>query len=132
MSKKRETSRLYSANEVLHSLFQNSKDELAVQFKRWKLWQYWPQIVGKTMSSRSTPVSFYKGTLYIWVDSSVRLQEMTFMIKPIREKINNYLGSNYVRSIRLTLDRKSVPHSQKDMNDLQEALQKVIPEISHK
>lgn len=103
------TSRLVPVANVLQSLLENSKFPLAQQFVRWRLWRFWPEVVGPAVAEHTAPVDYERGRLIIWVSSSARLQEMTFVIKALQQKINDYIGHRWVTSIRFTLDRQSVP-----------------------
>lgn len=108
------------ASNVLQSLLSNGKSPMSEQFTRWRLWRHWDEVVGDTIAKHSCPVDFSKGRLYVWVSSSARMQEMRFLIGNIKDKINAYLGRDYVKFIQLTLDRKSVPskeESQKAIKD---------------
>ncbi len=101
--------RLFSASEVLQSLLQNSKSPISDQFLRWKLWRQWPDLVGEEISKRTLPVNFDQGTLFVWVENSVWLQQLTFMVGPLKNKINEHVGKDWVRQIRFTVDRRAVP-----------------------
>lgn len=101
---------LESAADVLQSLLFEGKSPLAEQFIRWRLWRKWPDVVGPTISAQTIPVSMKDGVLYIWVKNSVWMQQLIFLAKPVREKINKHLGTHQVRQIRFTLDRKEVPN----------------------
>ncbi len=94
-----------SASDVLQSLLQNSKSPLAQQFLRWKLWRFWDEIVGSTWAAISKPVDYDRGKLIVWVESSTHLYEMTYVLEPMKLKINQYLRQNFVHSIRLTQNR---------------------------
>ena len=109
MSYNRRKGSLTPVGNVLQSLFQNSKSELSDQFLRWKLWSFWPQIVGPTLAKSSEPVGYSKGCLYVWVDNSARMQEFSFIAGSMKEKINIYLEKKWVRQIKFTLDRRAVP-----------------------
>ncbi len=98
-----------SSSEVLQSLFQNSKSNLGEGFTRWKLWHDWQGIVGQTIAKHSTPVGYKRGVLYVWVDSSARMQEMSFLAGEIISKVNQYLDKKWVRRVQFSLDRKNVP-----------------------
>lgn len=102
-------SQLTATAEVLQSLLQNRKSPLSEQFLRWRVWKAWPEVVGEEISKSTLPVGYIKGTLYIWVNSAVRLQELIFMLEALQGRINQYCGSRWVKSIRLTLDRRTVP-----------------------
>ena len=97
------------ASDVLQSLLQNSKSGLGQGFARWKLWREWEKVVGTAIATHSDPVGYQKGILYIWVESSPRMQEMIFLSSEIKRKINAHFGQSWVKRIRFTLDRRSVP-----------------------
>ncbi|MEQ1665406.1 MAG: DUF721 domain-containing protein [Bdellovibrionales bacterium] len=126
-------SALTSVDKVLQSLLQSSKSPLADQFLRWRLWSSWDAVVGEEIAKHCMPVGFLNGTLYIWVKSSARMQEMIFLVKPIQNKINEHIGNTFVNAIRFTLDRKSVPvqAEQKEAlkDDLNETLEESLSEI---
>lgn len=102
-------SKLTSASDVLQSLFQEGKSPLSEEFSRWQLWRKWPEIVGPTVAAQTDPVGFREGVLYVCVKNSVWIQQLTFVSKQLREKINGFLGNDKVKTIRFTTDRKSVP-----------------------
>ncbi len=109
MSQEKPRSRLLPASNVLQALLANGKSPLSEQFTRWKLWRNWEEIVGPSIGKHSSPVDFKKGRLTVWVSSSARMQEMRFLVGSIKDKINKYLGREYVKFVQFTLDRKSVP-----------------------
>jgi predicted nucleic acid-binding Zn ribbon protein len=118
---------LFSASEVLQSLLQNSKSPISDQFLRWKLWRQWGDIVGEEISQRTLPVHYDNGTLVLYVESSVWLQHLTFIATPIRKKINKHLDREWVRSIRFTLDRRSVPSVEESEEGLKTYLSTSTP-----
>lgn len=103
-------SELTSSSDVLQNLLQDSKNPLADQFTRWKLWKKWRDVVGPTVSTHSMPVGFDNGVLYVWVKSSVWLQEFIFVAGPLKDKINQYLGRKWVKGVRFTLNKRDVPN----------------------
>lgn len=102
---------LTNASKVLQSLLANSKSPLSDGFLRWKLWRFWPQVVGETIASYCEPVGYERGKLLVWVKSSARMQEIRFFEADLVKKVNEYTGKSWVRSVRFTLDRHSVPKS---------------------
>lgn len=100
---------LMPASKVLQTLLGNGKSALSDPFLRWRLWRFWSQVVGPGMGNDCEPVGYQRGRLYIWVKSSSRMQEIRFFEDDLKIKINKYLGMNWVRSIRFTMDRKGVP-----------------------
>lgn len=125
MSKKNERhAHLTPMAQVLQSLLQSSKSPLGEQFIRWRLWNDWEKVLGKEIAEHTLPVSYVNGTLYIWVKSAPRMQELTFLVRAIRDKINNYAGKNWARSIRFTLDKKSVPQPQEAPDEFRDFIAK--------
>jgi predicted nucleic acid-binding Zn ribbon protein len=118
-------SQLSKSAEVLHGLFSQGKDELSLQFLRWKLWKKWSEYVGPSISAHSEPVAYRRGVLYVWVESSAWMQQLIFMRQPLKEKINGVLGINYVKEIQLTLDRKSVPGEAESQEQLKKAIENI-------
>jgi len=102
-------SHLDSASTVLHGLLKNQSTPLSESFLRWRLWNSWESVVGPEIGANSLPVGYANGCLYVWVKSAARIQELTFVVRPLMQKINDFAGKKWVRSIRFTQDRKSVP-----------------------
>jgi predicted nucleic acid-binding Zn ribbon protein len=107
-SNKRKTD-LLSASRVLQTVLANGNSPLSDQFLRWKIWRFWPEIVGATLGKVCEPVGFERGRLYIWVKSSARLQEIRFFEDTLKEKVNAHVGRTWARSLRFTLDRHGIP-----------------------
>ena len=127
MPKKKRKSNLLSMSNILHHLFDQGQSPLKDQFQRWKLWNSWAEVAGASIASYSDPVGYNRGVLIIWVKSSSHMQELTYILENLRDRINAFVGRNYVKSIRLTLDRKSVPTSEESGTDLREFLAKGAP-----
>lgn len=125
---KKRSSDLTQGSEVLHALFENGKSELSQQFIRWKLWAKWPEFVGPSIGKNSEPVGYRQGTLYVWARNSSWMQQMIFILDPMRDKINVGLGFDYVKSIVLTLDRKSVPREAQQSEHLRDHVKKLMNE----
>lgn len=115
-----------SGSEVLQALFENGKSELSQQFIRWKLWKKWSEYVGETMGKVSEPVGYHRGVLYVWVHNSAWMQQMVFMREHIKDSINKKLEKEYVREIRLTMDKKSVPRDAMQAEELKQSLESLL------
>ena len=126
-NKKKKAAHLSPVANVLQSLFQSSKSPLSQQFLRWRLWNEWEHVVGPEIANHSMPVGYLDGALYVWVKSAPRMQEMQFVVRPLMQKINQFAGTHWVRSIRFTLDRKSVPTPQENAGDLRDFLSRPPP-----
>lgn len=110
--KRKHSGKLSSGSSIIQSLFQDKSSPLSEQFLRWKIWYSWSQYVGSSMAKCCLPVSFDKGTLYIWVKNSTWMHHLLFLKDSIQEKINQNLGKPFVKRIRFTLDRHEVPNAE--------------------
>jgi predicted nucleic acid-binding Zn ribbon protein len=125
MSKKDQRSKGFSgAAELIHKLLKRDSSPLSQQFLRWKLWNNWEEVVGPSIGKNTAPCGYYKGVLYVWVKSSTWLQEMSFMEHAMKEKVNKFLGEKWCYKIRFTLDRKSVPSSAENAQEMRDFLSK--------
>lgn len=122
MAKKKKSSELLSASRVLQSLLGSGKSELSDGFLRWKIWRFWPKIVGQTLANHCEPVGFDRGRLYIWVKSSARMQEIRFFEETLKQKVNEHVGRSWVRNIRFTLDRHGVPRTEEVSEEFKKML----------
>ncbi len=93
-----------------------------MQFIRWKLWKKWSEFVGPSMGAVSEPVGYQRGVLYVWVSNSAWMQQLVFMREHMRDAINKKLEQEYVREVRLTMDKKSVPRDAQASDELKESL----------
>lgn len=109
---KKKSKQLLPVSNVLQSLLANGKSPLSDGFLRWKIWRFWPKIVGDTLAGHCEPVGYDRGCLILWVKSSARMQEIRFFEKTLREKVNDHVGRDWVRKIRFTLDRHDVPRQE--------------------
>lgn len=97
--------------EVLHKLLEDKAGPVSDQFLRWKLWLSWKEVVGPTVSDNAEPIAYHNGVLWLCVKNSVWMQQMTFMIEPIKNSVNQKFRAGFVKEVRLTLDRKLTPSS---------------------
>ena len=81
--------------------------------------------MGEKIAKCTTPVGYLKGQLYIWVNHPTSMQDLTFMVGAIKDQINKFIGRRWVRSIRFTLDRKSVPQNAEMSEELRSFLSKL-------
>lgn len=118
-----------TGSEVLQGLFENGKSELSIHFLRWKIWKKWPEFVGTTIAECSEPVSYHRGVLYLWVKNSAWMQQLVFMREHIKDNINKKLQKEYVKEIRLTMDRKAVPADPQASQELKDSLANLVKDF---
>ncbi len=127
MSRSRSQKEPQLVADILFSVLKQKKTALGSQFIRWRLWNEWKDVVGAEIASHTVPVQFIRGELYVWVKSAARMQDLIFLVQPLREKINRFAGQNWVKYIRFTLDRRSVPMPEETESGLREFLAKTAP-----
>lgn len=75
------------------------------EYNRWRLIQNWSNILGAKLASRTYPIKYYKGHLYVWATSSSGLQQFYFVSDVIQKKINEFIGKNWVHKITWTQNK---------------------------
>lgn len=123
-------SKFTPGSEVLQRLFEDGKSPLSGPFQRWKLWMKWGEIVGPTIAQYTEPVALQRGVLWLWVKNSTWMQQMTFMKEDIRRTINDKMGNETVKILRFTLDRREVPSSEADQEQIRRMIGKINPQDS--
>lgn len=78
------------------------------------------------MGAVSEPVGYQRGVLYVWVSNSAWMQQLVFMREHMRDAINKKLEQEYVREIRLTMDKKSVPRDAIASAELKDSLGQLL------
>ena len=113
-----------SGAEVLHRLLEEKAGPVSDQYLRWKLWLNWKEIVGPTVAQNAEPIGYKNGTLWLWVPNSVWMQQMTFMLEPIKNSVNQKFKAGFVKEIKLTLDRRLTPSTENE--DFKKSVKKFI------
>ena len=70
-----------------------------------KLWKHWPELATSNILKQTKPVSYQKGRLVLWVANSVELQELSFHIEDLKDKINTHFKKQRVTDIHFTLNK---------------------------
>ena len=65
------------------------------------IWRLWPEVVGSAIAVRAEPIRIINGTLTIAVSSGPWMQELTFLKKMLKAKLNDSLGGEVVKEIVL-------------------------------
>ncbi len=71
--------------------------------KEQRVFQVWKQALGEPLSSNLRPLFIHQGRLAVGVRDSAWMQELQFMKKDIKKKLNRELGSETVREIHLKI-----------------------------
>ena len=79
------------------------KRKLDKPLKVYGVFDIWEQAVGTRIARHSQPKKFKDGTLWILVDNSTWMQQLTFLSDDIRRKVNQALESPMVEKVRFQL-----------------------------
>jgi predicted nucleic acid-binding Zn ribbon protein len=67
----------------------------------WRAVREWPDAVGPQVARRARAVSFQTGTLFVEVDGSAWLQELSILKRDLVRRVNQRLGASIVQDISL-------------------------------
>jgi len=79
----------------------------------WQAVELWADTVGERVAAHARAASFRDGTLVVEVDSPSWMNELTYLERRIKAQLNQRLGDDVVRSIRLRPAASSVPQPRK-------------------
>lgn len=97
---------LNSVGDVLQGLFEKGNPRLAEDLKRFRLKSVWPQVVGGEIANHCYPKGFREGTLFLCVKGSVAMNQLLYLRTQIIEKVNEYLGINWVKELKFSLSER--------------------------
>ena len=115
-----ETKQLILLSDILDNFL---KKQLVKESDQWfavKLWQHWPQLTTQTTLQQTKPISYQKGRLVVWVAHSVELQELSFYIEELKDKINSHFKKQWITDIHFTLNKDLLKKREKSMKFFQE------------
>ena len=70
------------------------------------IWKVWDEVVGPAISKNARPLWVKNGKLKVTVSDPIWLQELQFVEKDIREKLNGKLGRKAVDKIEFRVGAK--------------------------
>ncbi|MHB8764999.1 MAG: DciA family protein [Deferrisomatales bacterium] len=68
-----------------------------------RLWTVWEQALGPQVAARAYPLSFRSGRLTVAVPTAAWMQELSFLRETMRKSLNQALGAEVVREVRVRL-----------------------------
>lgn len=95
--------------EVLERVF--SRLGVDTKIRELQVLRAWSEIVGRHLNKHSKPVSIRKGNLFVKVDSSAWLAQITYFKEKIISEINRREGREVVKDIYLRVGKVSSPHT---------------------
>lgn len=78
---------------------------LAEAAEGWRAVSDWAELAGPRLARHSRAVGFREGTLTVEVEGSAWMHELGFLRQELVCKVNQHLGSDVVRDVRLVLAR---------------------------
>lgn len=86
-----------------------SRHGIAKEVREHRILIQWEKVVGSKVASRTTPDALDKGTLWVRVDSSTWMHQLSFLKEDIITKANNLCGQEVVTDLRFHLGRHNAP-----------------------
>ncbi len=94
---------MQSLGSILPALLRNMG--LAEAAEGWRAVSDWAELSGPRLARHSRAVGFRDGTLTVEVEGSAWMHELGFLKQELVRKVNQHLGSDVVREVRLVLAR---------------------------
>lgn len=88
--RKRSSRRRASAGELVGELL--DRHGASRELREHRIVARWPELVGERVASRTTPDGLAKGILWVRVQNSAWLHELSFLRADIAERVNQALG----------------------------------------
>lgn len=92
-----------AATKALHSVL--NRYGAAREIREHRILIHWIKIVGPRVAGHTTPDALSKGTLWVRVDSSSWMHQLSFLKEEILAKANELCGEVLVQDIRFHLGR---------------------------
>lgn len=87
-------------NEGLQDLLGNTLQS-DLPFRLVELYRRWPEVAGEEVASMARPLGRRKSTLVLAAEDSQTLQEVTYYITEILDRVNSYLGESVFEKVKI-------------------------------
>ena len=74
----------------------------------WRAVSEWPALAGERVALHSRATGFHDGTLTVEVEGSAWMQELGFLKRELVRRVNEHLGAEIVRDVKLTVARGGI------------------------
>src|SRR2546427_3573193 len=81
---------------------------LESELKGWRAVENWGELVGPRLAGHTRAIGFRQGTLRVEVEGSAWMHELGFLKRDLISRINQRLGSELVRDVRLVIPRGGI------------------------
>jgi predicted nucleic acid-binding Zn ribbon protein len=102
----------YQKPELVSSILKKTLDSLNLgpTFKKYSVWEYWNEIVGKRVAEKAEPSHLMGDTLVVKVISHPWMNELSLMKPMLLDKIQKKISGCPIKNIRFEL---SLPRMKK-------------------
>ena len=114
-STSRNKSRSIGPPTVLHGLLDAAVEDLGIEQKlvECRARMAWEEAVGPTLAQYTSPLRLSKGYLEVAVPSAVWRTQLNFMQRDIAARINELLGEQVVKGLKLLNQSENVEHKRR-------------------
>ena len=81
------------------------RSSMADKFRRYGLWNRWPELVGSEVASHSQPARWQGNTLVVRVEHPAWIQELTYLKPQMIESIKEKLPKTPIKEIRFEVGK---------------------------
>ena len=101
---------------VLHGLLDAAVEDLGIEQKlvECRARMAWEEAVGPTLAQYTRPLRLSKGYLEVAVPSAVWRTQLNFMQRDIAARINELLGEQVVKGLKLLNQSENVEHKRRN------------------
>lgn len=92
-----------NAKAALHSVLANNG--IAREIREHRLLVQWHKVVGPRVAKHTTPDGLDKGVLWVRVDSSTWMHQLSFLREEVIQKANELCGKTVITDVRFHLGR---------------------------
>jgi len=89
------------------------KMNLEAPLKKYSIWNYWEEIVGKQVATKAQPLRVQEKTLIVGVVSHTWMTELTHMKTMLLKRIQEKIEGCPIHNIRFELEKIALPSSRK-------------------
>jgi hypothetical protein len=86
-----------------------NRGEAGKNFRLYGLWRNWREAVGADVAELARPLGHRRNVLFLGVEDSVAMQELSYLTPEILERANGFLGQNLFDKVQFDLLGTQIP-----------------------
>lgn len=103
MTTKRKNPSLQKIGDLLAQAMGGARPAYLRKARQYVVWEQWAQIVGPHLAGKATPLRMQETTLILAAPSHAWVQELTFMVPDILQKIHHVVAPELVTAVRVVM-----------------------------